>query len=89
MNELEKQRLKVKRAKKMYPPGTRIELLSMENDPRPVASGTRGRVNCVDDVGTIHIKFDDGRCLGVIPGIDSFRILTDSEIEAEGISPKM
>ena len=83
MNEWEKQQRAAQRYKKMYPPGTRIELLSMENDPRPVASGTRGTVNCVDDIGTIHIKFDDGRGLGIIPGVDSFRMLTESEIEAE------
>lgn len=57
--------------------------MSMGNDSRPVASGTRGTVNCVDDIGTIHIKFDDGRGLGIIPGVDSFRMLTESEIEAE------
>lgn len=83
MNDWEKLHQAAIRYKKMYPPGTRIELLSMENDPRPVASGTRGTVSCVDDIGTIHVKFDDGRGLGIIPGVDSFRMLTESEIEAE------
>lgn len=83
MNELEKQRLKVKRAKKMYPPGTRIELLVMGNDPHPVQSGTRGTVRQVDDLGILHCDFDDGRHLGIIPGEDAFRPLMQSEIEAE------
>lgn len=29
--------------------------------------GTRGTVQCVDDIGTLHCDFDDGRHLGVIP----------------------
>ena len=73
----------LKRYKKMYPPGTRIELLSMGSDPRPIESGTRGSVAFVDDIGTLHCDFDNGRRLGVIPGEDSFRTLTEEELLAE------
>lgn len=83
MNEWEKLHEAANRYKKMYPEGTRIELLSMENDPRPVASGTRGTVTLVDDIGQLQVAFDDGRLLGVVPGEDSFRVLTQSEIEVE------
>ena len=80
MNEWEKLHQAANRYKKMYPEGTRIELLSMSNDPRPVARGT---VTLVDDIGQLQVTFDDGRLLGVVPGEDSFRVLTQSEIEAE------
>lgn len=58
-------------------------LLGMRNDPNPVKSGTRGTVKVVDDIGTLHCDFDNGRSLGVIPGEDSFRMLTDKELSEE------
>lgn len=63
-----------------YPPGTRIMLVSMGNDPRPIENNTRGTVRVVDDIGTIHCDFDNGRKLGMIPGEDSFRKLTAEEL---------
>ncbi len=83
MNEWERLYRQAERYKKMYPPGTTIELLSMGSDPRPIESGTRGRVVFVDDIGTLHCDFDNGRRLGVIPGEDSFRTLTEEEVLAE------
>ena len=37
----------------------------------------------MDDIGTIHPKWDNGRTLGIIVGEDEFRKLSQSEIEAE------
>ena len=50
MNKHDIQR--VENIKKTYPPGTRIELLSMNDAFAPVPSGTRGTVSFVDDIGT-------------------------------------
>lgn len=83
MNSFERERQKAKMNKEMYPVGTRIELISMGDDPRPIESGTRGTVDVVDDIGTVHCSFDNGRYMGIIPGEDSFRKLTPEEIEAE------
>ena len=69
--------------KKTYLPGTRIKLIGMDDPYAPVPSGTRGTVMLVDDAGTIHPKWDNGRTLGVIPNVDDFRKLTESEVEAE------
>jgi hypothetical protein len=66
-----------------YPPGTRILLIHMGNDPNPVNDGTRGTVMAVDDIGTLHCSFDNGRSLGIVPGEDSFRKLTDEELAEE------
>ena len=52
----------VKQLKQQYPPGTRIELDFMGDDPRPIAPGTRSTVRIVDDIGTLHCDFDNG-CL--------------------------
>lgn len=73
MNDWEMMSRKAKMYKEMYPKGTRIELISMEDPYAPVPSGTKGTVVCVDDMGTIHMKWDNGRTLGLIPGEDSFR----------------
>ncbi len=78
-------REKINTLKKQYPKGTRICLDSMDNDPRPIPSGTKGTVELVDDIGTIHCKFDDGRYLGIIPDEDSFHIIHD-EVQTEELS---
>ena len=83
MNEWEKQRNRAKYLKKAYPSGTRIVLNSMGNDPRPIESGTRGTVAVVDDIGTVHCEFDNGRRLGLIEGEDDFRTLTAQELAEE------
>ena len=83
MNEWERLYRQAERYKKMYPPGTRIELLSMGSDPRPIESGTRGSVAFVDDIGTLHCHFDNGRQLGIVPGEDTFRKLTEEELAEE------
>lgn len=63
--------------KKLYPAGTRIELDAMGDDPRPIAPGTRGTVRIVDDMGTVHCDFDNGRRLGLIFDEDSFHVITE------------
>jgi len=72
----------VARTRLNYPPGTRLELISMD-DPQPIPPGSRGTVVHVDDMGTIHMRWDSGRSLGLVPGEDSFRRLTMEELEAE------
>lgn len=83
MNEWERQRNRAEYLKKAYPSGTRIVLNSMGNDPRPIESGTRGTVAVVDDIGTVHCDFDNGRKLGLIEGEDDFRTLTAQELAEE------
>ena len=61
--------------REQYPPGTRIRLNSMEDPYAPIAPGTEGEVDFVDDIGTIHMKWDNGRALGIVPGEDSFTVL--------------
>ena len=61
--------------REQYPPGTRIRLNSMEDPYAPIAPGTEGVVDFVDDIGTIHMKWNNGRSLGIVPGEDSFSVL--------------
>lgn len=67
----------VQHIKEKYPAGTRIVLDHMGDDPRPIPPGTRGIVRIVDDIGTVHCDFENGRRLGLIPGEDSFHIDTE------------
>ena len=83
MNEYERQRRIAENTNKLYPPGTRIELISMKDPYAPVLAGT---VKFVDSMGMIFPEWDNGRTLGVVPREDSFRKLTQEEIEAENQS---
>jgi len=71
---------KVELLRQRYPEGTRICLDHME-DLCPVESGTCGWVQFVDDAGTLHCKFDNGRMLGVIPVVDKFHIIEQEQTE--------
>ena len=71
----------VERIKAQYPAGTKIVLDRMGDDPRPIPPGTKGTVVHVDDIGTVFVDFDNGRHLGVVPGVDSFHRIADRERE--------
>ena len=73
----------VSNVKNEYPVGTRIQLEEMIDIYSPVKSGTRGTVRFVDSIGQIHMQWDDGRSLALIPETDSFRKLTEDEIAEE------
>ena len=59
----------------LYKPGVRVVVLKMDG-PWPVEAGTQGSVDHVDDIGTIHVKFDNGRFIGLIPDMDAFEIVS-------------
>jgi hypothetical protein len=54
--------------------GKRIKCIWM-NDPHPVEPQTKGTVDHVDDIGTLYVKWDDGRTLGIIPNEDIFILI--------------
>ena len=65
----------VQRIKDRYPPGTRIRLNSMSDPWSPVPEGTEGTVDMVDDIGQLHMKWDNGRTLALVPGEDLFSVI--------------
>lgn len=83
MNQFEKERRMAQRYKAEYPPGTRVVLHHMDDPYAPVESGTRGTVKHVDDAGQLHMQWDNGRTLALVPGEDSFRKLTAEELAEE------
>lgn len=77
MNEWARMEMMAKVYKEKYPKGTRIELISMDDPYAPLEPGTKGTVVHVDDMGTIHMQWDNGRTLGLIPGEDSFKVIEE------------
>ena len=67
----------VERIKREYPAGTRVELVQMNDPYRTMPEGLRGTVTGVDDTATIHVRWDNGSCLGVVYGEDSCRKICD------------
>ena len=63
--------------KEHYPCGTCVQLDSMGDDSCPVESGAVGTVISVDDLGTFHCEFDNGRLLGLCPEVDRFHKIFD------------
>lgn len=60
----------VNKIKADYPPGTRVELVKLDDPYRNIPVGTQGTVRGVDDTGTIRVAWDNGPCLGVVYGED-------------------
>ena len=59
-------------------PGDRIELVLMENDPNPIAPGTKGTVKDVNQLGEeaqIMVAWDNGRGLMLSYPHDKFKVL--------------
>ena len=70
-------RKEVEALRRKYPKGTRVELISMEDPYSRLPEGTRGTVDAVDDIGTIHVRWDNGSGLGIVPGVDTVRKVTE------------
>lgn len=65
----------VLRLKEQYPPGTRVELICMDDPYSKLKPGDQGTVSFVDDIGAIHINWDCGSSLGAAYGVDMIRKL--------------
>lgn len=65
----------------------------MPDDPNPIPRGTCGTVMGVDDAGQLIMKWDNGRSLSIIPGVDRFHVVEQNEDESlkenEGIDLSM
>ena len=73
MNRVSEEQLSIVRKKFM--PGSRVELVRMNDPYTNLEEGATGTVVMVDDIGTIHVKWDCGSCLGIVYGEDRCTII--------------
>jgi hypothetical protein len=70
--------------------GDRIELVSMPDDPDPIKAGTVGTVTSVDTrMDVVGVRWDDGRTLNLVLGVDSFNILNEGSSDKAIINKSM
>jgi hypothetical protein len=55
--------------------GKRIKMLETMDDPTPVCKGEMGTIRYIDDIGNIHVNWDNGGTLSVLPEVDKYEIL--------------
>lgn len=60
--------------RKQYPIGTKLQMITMRNEKYPIPPGTVGEVTHIDDIGNIHVRWQNGSSLAIIPEVDSFRV---------------
>lgn len=72
----------VVRVREAYPPGCRVELVSMSDPYTKLRPGDCGSVDHVDDIGTVFVNWDSGSRLGVAYGVDSIRRLSGGDADA-------
>lgn len=81
MNEQENKIIEA--TKKLYPQGTRIELISMNDLSSNIPTGIWGTVDSVNEKGNVCGHWENGESFEISPGKDSFRSLAKEEIQEE------
>ncbi len=66
--------------------GDRIRLIEMPDDPDPIPPGSEGVVIEVTEgpLAQIIVKWDSGRSLSLVPGMDVFAIVEPHAVESDG-----
>ena len=59
----------VERLREIYPAGTEVVLVKMDDMHAPPV-GTKGKVVLVDDIATVHVAWENGSSLGAVFGED-------------------
>lgn len=55
-----------------YPAGTKVILEKMQGEPQ-MEPGLKGEVVAVDDIGQIHVEWENGSTLALNINVDRFR----------------
>ncbi|MBM6202802.1 DUF4314 domain-containing protein [Staphylococcus epidermidis] len=58
--------------KYFYPKNTRVEIIKIDDSYTQLKPGDQGSVKCVDDIGQIHVNWDNKESLALIYGHDEF-----------------
>ena len=73
------QRDYVAHMREKYPPGTRVEGVSLCNEEEHLKPGTKGTVVGVDDQPALLVHWDNGSSLSLLIGQDQFRVIPEQE----------
>lgn len=57
--------------------GKRVQLIHTDDRYTTLKYGDLGTINYIDDAGTVFVSWDNGSRLGMIPGVDRWKILHD------------
>lgn len=55
--------------------GRRVRLLSLHDPHTRLRAGAVGTVSLVDSMGTLHVRWDNGINLGLIPNVDEWTLI--------------
>lgn len=55
--------------------GRRVRLLRCTDPYTRLKPGSEGTVSLVDDAGTVHVDWDSGSTLGLVPGEDAWEVV--------------
>lgn len=69
---------RVRQLKEEFKTGMVVELISMEDEPQ-MPAGLLGLVKGVDDAGQIHVNWQNGSSLALVPSVDKFIKLGEVE----------
>ncbi len=59
--------------------GKRVAIIRMEDPYTELRPGSKGTITGEDDMGHIHVKWDNGSSLNLIPQIDEYEIIEESK----------
>lgn len=70
--------------KELFPIGCQVYCHSMDGEP--TMSGRTGKLRLIDDIGQLHVAWEGGGSLALVPGVDVFwrADLTDEEAATYG-----
>ncbi len=68
-------KMQIKALEKQFPPGTRVELIFMDDPYSKLQPGDMGTVTAVDPLGDLEVNWDSGSTLKLINGVDKFRVI--------------
>lgn len=63
----------LKTLREKFKKGMRVECIRLEDEYTPIPAGTKGTVDYVDDIGTVHVNWDCGSSLGAVYGTDEIK----------------
>lgn len=75
LNEWVKCYFQPESVRQRYPKGTVIRLYSMDKEP-DMPEGLTGTVTMVDDIGQIHMVWENGSTLALMEGVDCFQAIS-------------